>query len=91
LVHGAKRDFARYDRGDEYNVGKDIVGLQVQNPADVEIHIVEIYAEIIATNGCIKLDQCGRRGAIRIILAKDEFLPVKWTPYLGPGGAEVKV
>ena len=63
LVHRAERDFARNDSRCEHDVRKDIVSLQIQDAADVEVHIVEIDAEIVSADGCIELDQCGRRGA----------------------------
>jgi hypothetical protein len=42
LVHRTKRDFAGNNGRREYDVGKDVVGLQIQDTADIEVHVVEI-------------------------------------------------
>src|SRR5580704_14118831 len=50
LVHSAERDLAGNDRGSEQEVGKDDVGLQIDNPADVEVHEIQIEPEVVPAN-----------------------------------------
>src|ERR1700751_5376363 len=47
LVHSAERDLAGNDRGSEQKVGKDDVGLQIDDPADVEVHEIQIEPKVV--------------------------------------------
>src|ERR1700758_1279763 len=50
LVHRAEGDLARDDRGREQDVRKDDVCLQIDDPADIEVHEVQIEPEVIPAN-----------------------------------------
>src|SRR6478735_6783213 len=76
LVHRTKRDRSGHDSRCQYDVGKYVVGLQIQNTADVEVHVVEVDPKIVLAYGRKKIDQFGRRRASRIVLAQDEFFPI---------------
>src|SRR5258708_23575255 len=69
LVHRTKRDLAGHDSRCEYNVRKYVVGLQIQDTADIEVHVVEVDPKIILAYGHKKIDQCGRLRASRVVLA----------------------
>src|SRR5215211_7352157 len=47
LVHRAEGDLARDDSGRKDDVGEDVVRLQVKNPGNVEVHVVEVEAKVI--------------------------------------------
>ena len=44
--------------------------------ADVEVHVVEVDAEIVTSDGCIKLNQCGRRSTTGIVIAEYKLLAI---------------
>ena len=50
LVHRAQRDLACDDRRREQDVRKDDVSLQVDDPADIEVHKIQIEPEVIRAN-----------------------------------------
>ena len=50
LVYRAQRDLACDDRRREQDVRKDDVSLQVDDPADIEVHKIQIEPEVIRAN-----------------------------------------
>jgi hypothetical protein len=53
-----------------------IVGLQVENARDIEVHVMEVQAEIVAPDIVEELRERYRIGAVLVVLAIDQFLPV---------------
>src|SRR5437868_3259287 len=58
LVHRTERDLAGNDRRAEQNVGKDGVGLQINDAADIEIHEIQIEPEIVVADVREQYSQC---------------------------------
>src|SRR6478735_7041009 len=69
LVHRTKRDLSGHNSRCQYDVRKYVVGLQIQDTADVEIHVVEVDTKIVLTYGRKEIDQFGRRRASGVVLA----------------------
>ena len=69
LVQRTKRDLAGHNSRCEYNVRKYIVRLQIQDTADIEVHVVEVDPKIVLADGCKKIDQFGRQRASRVVLS----------------------
>ena len=76
LVHEPERDRSRHDRRSEHHEAEDVVDLQVEDPRDVEVHVVEIQAKIIPPDIVEQFTHGGRIGPAGIVLAVDEFLAV---------------
>src|SRR4051794_32226833 len=68
--------FPRHNGRCQYNVRKHVVCLQIQNTANVEIHVVEVDPEIVLADSCKKIGQFERLCACRVVLAQHKFLPI---------------
>jgi hypothetical protein len=66
------------------------VGLKIKDAADVEIHAVQIKAEVVAAHIREQLGHGRRLGAARIVLAIDQLLAVGRLHALIAGGAKGK-
>ncbi|OIQ69133.1 hypothetical protein GALL_492680 [mine drainage metagenome] len=76
LVHRTQRDLAGNDRRCEQDVGKDDVGLQIDDAANIKIHEMQIEPEVIVANIAKQQIQCRWGGVGGIILAKHELLAI---------------
>ncbi len=74
LVHCTQRDLACHDSGSENDVGEYVVDLQIDDAADVEIHVVEIEIEIVPAHSNEQFAESGRRGAVSVVFTVNEFL-----------------
>jgi hypothetical protein len=81
LVQRTKRDLAGHNSRCEYNVRKYVVRLQIQDTADIEVHVVEVDPKIVLADGCKKIDQFEWYHASRVVLAQDKFLSDKPLPH----------
>src|SRR4249919_1994227 len=57
LVHRTKRDLSGHNSRCQYDVRKYVVGLQIQDTANIEIHVVEVDPKIVLAYGRKKIDQ----------------------------------
>src|ERR1700730_1114400 len=74
LVHRTECDLASNDRWSEQDVGKDDVGLQINDAADIEVHEVQVKPEVVPANGTEQLAHGRWINAGRIIFAEHELL-----------------
>ncbi len=76
LVHQPQGDRPGDDGRRQHDVGEDAVDLQVQDASDIEVHVVEIHAEIVPPDVGEQLLHGRRPGAVGVILAVDQLLPI---------------
>src|ERR1700736_6647894 len=76
LVHRTKCNLAGNDRWSEQDVGKDDIGLQIDDAADVEVHEVQIKPEVVPTNGTEQLAHGRWIGAGRVVFAEHKLLAI---------------
>src|ERR1700692_1770421 len=74
LVHRTECNLASNDRWSEQDVGKDDVGLQINDAADIEIHEVQVKPEVVPANGTEQLAHGWWINVGRLIFVQHDLL-----------------